>query len=59
MFAFAVTLSALFDLIEMIICFLDKLLVVMLSFNLVFWLELFMTFLKLCWWKALEKHSLF
>jgi len=43
MFTFAITISALFDPIEMIICFLDGLLVVMLSFSLAFWLELFMT----------------
>jgi len=35
-FAFAITLSTLFDLIGTIICFLDRLLVVILSFGLAF-----------------------
>ena len=43
MFAFAITISALFDFIGMIICFLDGLLVVILSFGLNFWPKLFMT----------------
>ena len=43
MFAFAITISALFDFIGMIICFLDGLLVVILSFGLTFWPKLFMT----------------